>query len=91
MKKIQATLILIFALTATSAMAAKTYQVTGPIVDMDDKTITMMKGKEKWEIERGPSTKIEGEAKKGAKATVYYRMTAETVEVKGDVKAAKKK
>ena len=68
---------------ATSAFAAqpRTYQVT-------DTTITVQKGKEKWEIARSADTKITGDLKVGAKVTIEYRMSAATVEVKGD-KAAK--
>jgi hypothetical protein len=73
---------------SASAFAAKTYQVTGPIVDMSDTTITIEKSKgEKWEIARDANVKVEGgELKKGAKATVYYTMAANSVEVKGDKK-----
>jgi hypothetical protein len=76
---------------SASAFAAKTYQVTGPIVDMSDKTITIEKAKgEKWEISRDANIKVSGgELKKGAKATVYYTMAADSVEVKGDKAAAK--
>lgn len=68
---------------ATPAFAAqKTYQVTGPVVDVTDETITVQKGTEKWEIARTPDTKVTGELKKGAKVTVEYRMTAASIEVK---------
>jgi hypothetical protein len=70
------------------AAAPKTYQVTGPVLDVNDTTITVQKGKEKWEIARDKDTKVTGELKTGAKVTIEYRMTATTVEVKGDNKGA---
>lgn len=77
-------LLLSAALLAAPALAAKTYQVTGPVVEANDKTITVMKGKEKWEIDRDAATKVEGELKPGSKVTIYYRMVADTVEAKAE-------
>ena len=77
-------------LTAGAATAAdKTYQVTGPVLEVTDKTVTIEKGKEKWQIARDKDTKVTGDLKVGGKATVEYKMTATTIEVKGDAKAAK--
>jgi hypothetical protein len=77
---------------ATVAFAAqpKTYQVTGPVLEVRDDVIVVQKGKEKWEIARSADTKITGELKVGAKVTIEYRMSAATVEVKGDKAAAAK-
>jgi hypothetical protein len=72
------------------ALPAKTYQVTGPIVDINAKTITVMKGKEKWEIARDTPTEVPDDIKAGDKVTVQYYMTATTVEKK-DAKPGKKK
>jgi hypothetical protein len=72
---------------AVFAAAPKTYQVTGPIVEVTPDTITVMKGKEKWEIAREKDTKVTGDLKAGAKVTIMYRMTATTIEAKGDAKA----
>jgi hypothetical protein len=66
-----------------SAAATKTYQVTGPVLEVRDDAIVVQKGKEKWEIARGADTKVTGELKVGAKVTIEYRMTATSVEVKG--------
>jgi len=79
--------------TAVFGAAAKTYQVTGPIVEVTPDTITVMKGKEKWEIARDKDTKATGELKVGAKVTIMYRMTAATIEAKeeGGKKADAKK
>jgi hypothetical protein len=83
MKRIS-TLALALSLFAAPAFAAlpKTYQVTGPVLEVHDDVIVVMKGKEKWEIARTADTKIKGELKVGSKVTIEYRMTAATVETK---------
>jgi hypothetical protein len=74
-------------LFAGAAWAAdKTYQVTGPILEVTDTTITVQKGKEKWEIARTKDTKVTGDLKVGAKVTIAYTMTAASIEAKGDAK-----
>ncbi|HEY2901529.1 MAG TPA: hypothetical protein VGL59_13190 [Polyangia bacterium] len=77
-------------LTAGAAFAGapKTYQVTGPVLEVTDDTIVVQKGKEKWEISRSKDTKVTGDLKVGAKVTIEYRMSAATVEVKGGDKPA---
>ena len=76
---------LIAALTAAApAFAGKTYQVTGPVVELTDSTITVAKGKEKWEVARDAQTQIKGDLQKGAKVTVEYTMSAAKVEVKSE-------
>ncbi len=71
----------------TSAFAAaKTYQVTGPIIALTDTVITIEKGKDKWEIDRNSDTKIDGQLKVGEKVTVYYTMTATKIESKSEKK-----
>jgi hypothetical protein len=71
-------------LLTSVAIAAepKDYQVTGPVLDVNDNIITVEKGKEKWEIGRDKDTKIKGELKKGSRVTVHYKMIASSVEVK---------
>lgn len=78
-------------LLASLAFAAgpKTYQVTGPVLEIKDDIIVVQKGKDRWEIGRGAGTKVTGELKVGAKVTIEYTMTAATVEVK-EAKAKKK-
>ena len=77
----------ILALAAPAVAAQpKTYQVTGPVLDVTADLIVVQKGDEKWEIARTADTKVKGDLKKGEKVTVEYRMTAAAVEVK----AAKK-
>ena len=68
----------------------KTYQVTGPIVSMDDSTITVQKGSEKFEMARDSSTKATGDLKVGDKVTVKYAMTATEIESKAGKAASKK-
>ena len=73
---------------AAFAADVNTYQVTGPILELTDAKIVVQKGKDKWELTRNADTKVTGELKVGAKVTIQYAMTAQTVEVKED-KAAK--
>lgn len=62
----------------------KTYQVTGPVVELTDTTIVVQKGeKDKWVLNRTADTKVAGDLKVGAKVTIKYTMTATDVEVKG--------
>ncbi len=85
-------LVLAAALTAVPAGAAtKTYQVTGPVLEVNDTMIAVQKGKDRWEIARDASTKVTGDLKVGSKVTIEYRMTATAVDVKADKAAAKKK
>jgi hypothetical protein len=64
------------------AAGPKTYQVTGPVLEMKDDSITVQKGKEKWEIAKDASTKVTGDLKVGSKVTIEYTMKAATIEVK---------
>ena len=70
---------------------AKDAHVTGPIVEVTDTKIVVMKGKDKWELARGADTKVTGELKVGAKVTIEYSMTAKTIEAKDDKAPAKPK
>jgi len=63
----------------------KTYQVTGPVLEVTNDMIVVQKGKERWEVARDSGTKVNGDLKVGANVTIQYRMTAASV----DVKAAK--
>ena len=60
----------------------KTYQVTGPVLELTDKTIVVQKGEDKWVLNRTADTKVAGDLKVGAKVTIKYTMTATDVEVK---------
>ncbi|HEY3174016.1 MAG TPA: hypothetical protein VGK86_15720 [Thermoanaerobaculia bacterium] len=72
-------------------MTAKTYQVTGPVLEVTNDMIAVQKGKDRWEIARDPSTKVTGNLKVGDKVTIEYRMIATSVEIKPAVAAKKKK
>ncbi|HEX9303980.1 MAG TPA: hypothetical protein VGA31_05970 [Thermoanaerobaculia bacterium] len=72
-------------------MTAKTYQVTGPVLEVSNDMIVVQKGKDRWEIARDPSTKITGTPKVGDKVTIEYRMTATSVEIKPAAASKKKK
>ena len=71
------------------AAGAKTYQVTGPVLEVNDTMIAVQKGKDRWEISRDASTKMSGDLKVGEKVTVTYTMSATDVQVKAG-KGAKK-
>ncbi len=65
---------------ATFAADAKTYQVTGTVVEMTGSKITVQKGTEKWEIDLDPTIKTTGDVKVGATVTITYVMSATKVE-----------
>jgi len=75
--------------SAAFAAGAKTYQVTGPVLEVTDSMIAVQKGKDRWEINRDSNTKVSGDLKVGEKVTVTYTMSATDVEVKAG-KGAKK-
>jgi hypothetical protein len=76
--------VLLVVLLAAPLYAAtlKTYQVTGPVLEVTNDMIVVQKGQDRWEIARDGSTKVTGDLKVGAKVTIEYRMTAASVEVK---------
>ena len=74
---------------AARAGTVKSYQVTGPVLEVSDSMIAVQKGKDRWEIARDANTKMAGDVKVGTKVTIMYTMTATEVEVKAG-KAEKK-
>ena len=70
------------ALSSAALAGGKDYQVTGPILEVNDSMIAVQKGKDRWEIARDANTKASGEMKVGDKVTVHYTMTATNIEVK---------
>jgi hypothetical protein len=90
--------VLLFAVVAVLASfglgyafaSPKTYQATGPVLELTADTIVVQKGSEKWEIARSSSTKVTGDLKVGAKVTVQYTMSATQIDVK-PATATKKK
>jgi len=76
----------LFFVSAAVAAGPKTYQVTGPVLDVTDEVIVVEKDKDKWEIARDKGTKINGDLKKGARVTIQYKMSATNVDVKDAAK-----
>lgn len=70
------------AIPVWAAASAKKYQVTGKVLELSEKMIVVEKGDEKWEIDRTADTKADRELKVGAKVTIHYHMTADSVEMK---------
>src|SRR5213082_4110931 len=69
-------------LSGLAFAGAKDYQVTGPVLEVNDSMIAVQKGKDRWELDRNADTKVNGDVKVGDKVTVSYTMTAKNVEVK---------
>ena len=72
----------LFSLSTFAAPSPKPYQVTGPVLEVTETTITVQKGDEKWTLQRSKKTKVTGDLKVGAKVTIEYQMVAEGIEVK---------
>jgi hypothetical protein len=91
MKRI-ALIVALCAAAPAALAAAKTYQVTGTVVELrDDVVVVEKKDKEKWEVGRDAAAKVSGDLKKGSKVTIEYRMNATSIEVKDEKAPAKKK
>ncbi|MBL9175718.1 MAG: hypothetical protein JNL10_19400 [Verrucomicrobiales bacterium] len=60
------------------AADAKSYQVTRPMLEVTDTTITVHKGDDPWQLAR-------------TKVTIYYQMVSTDVEVKTDKPTKKDK
>jgi hypothetical protein len=84
-------LVLLALLAAPMTAATKTYQVTGPVLEVSDTMIAVKKGNDRWEIARDASTKVTGDLKVGSKVTIEYRMTATAVDVKAGAEGGAKK
>jgi hypothetical protein len=69
----------------------KTYEVTGPVLEVNDSMIAVQKGKDRWEINRDANTKVTGDVKVGDKVHVTYTMSATNVEVKAGKGGKKEK
>jgi hypothetical protein len=75
-------LVLATVMSVSSFGAVKTYQVTGPVLEIRSDAIVVQKGKDRWEIARDGATRVVGNLKVGSKVTIEYRMTATIVNVK---------
>jgi len=81
MKKIILTLAIVaIASLQLTAAETKSYQVTGPVLEVTATTITVQKGEDKWQIASDAATT--GNAKVGDKVTIQYQMVAKSVEIK---------
>jgi hypothetical protein len=72
---------------APAFAAPKTYQVTGPVIEMTADSMVVQKGKEKWEIARGTAM-VPDTVKVGSKVMIEYFMTAKSVADKDTKPAA---
>jgi hypothetical protein len=72
----------LFVAVVAFAGGSKTYQVTGPVLEVSSDMIVVQKGKDKWQIGRDAATKVTGDLKVGSKVTIEYTMKAVTVEAK---------
>ena len=52
--------------SAAFAADAKDYQVTGPVLEVNDSMIAVQKGKDRWELRKDASTKTSGDVNVGA-------------------------
>jgi hypothetical protein len=92
MKRILAVVAIIGLFSSVAfAGAVKTYQVTGPVLEVTGDMVVVQKGSDRWEIALGPGVKVTGELKVGSKVTVEYRMEATKVDVKEQAKAEETK
>jgi len=73
------TFIIFALLTVQTAFA---YQVTGPVLEVTDSKVVVQKGKDKWELKKDATTKLNGDIKVGDKVTIEYTMTATEIQNK---------
>lgn len=62
--------------SVTKAKKAKTRQWTGTIVELEESSLTVTKGKKKprtMTFSRSKKTRIQGDLEEGVRVTVYYR------------------
>ena len=92
MKKILllASVMVLFAVVVFAA-GPKSYQVTGPVLEITDDVIIVQKGKDKWELSKSAATSVAGDLKVGVKVTIDYKMTAEKITVKDEKQKSKSK
>ena len=86
MKRMLFSMFVVLLFASFAFAGTKSYQVTGPVLEVTNDSVTVQKGKEKWEIARDKDTKVEGDLKVGSKVTIHYTMKATSVEVKGEGK-----
>jgi hypothetical protein len=72
-----------FLLFATGALALDDFQVTGNVTEKTADSITVMKGKERFQIGLDKDTKGAADVKVGDKVMIKYKMHGSSIEVKG--------
>ena len=72
-----------FLLFSGSALALDDFQVTGEVKEKTADSITVLKGKERFQIGLDKDTKGAADAKVGDKVTIKYKMHGSSIEVKG--------
>src|SRR3954471_13381417 len=70
------------AVSSVAFAGAKTYEVTGPVLEVNESMIVVQKGKDRWEVNRDTNTKVTGDVKVGDKVHITYTMSASDIEVK---------
>jgi len=70
------------ALSTAAGAEPKTYQITGPVMAVDDTSIIIRAKKEKWQFSRDPNRSASEQVKIGDVVTVTYWMTSAKVEIK---------
>lgn len=76
MNKLLATASIVLFSASAAFAAPHSYQVTGQVLELNEKSIVVSKGKENWEINRDANTKLPADVKVGSKVTIEYTMTA---------------
>ncbi len=89
MKRYLIVVLAVLLVASFASAGVKTYQVTGPVLELTPTTIVVQKGKDKWEIARDAGTKVTGDLKVGSKVTIQYEMKAASIEVKEEKKKGK--
>jgi hypothetical protein len=90
-KLLLAVVVVMIGASLVFAAGPKTYQVTGPVLEIKDGIIIVQKGDDKWEIAKDAASKVTGDLKVGSKVTIEYTMKAATIEVKDAGKKAEPK
>jgi len=91
MRRLWIAVLAVLLVVSFAVAGVKTYQVTGPVLELTNDKITVQKGKDKWEIARDAATKVTGDLKVGSKVTIQYEMKAATIDVKEEKGKGKSK
>lgn len=61
-------------------VGAKTYRVTGTVLEVTDTMIAVQKGTDRWEINRNAKTRVTGgDIKVGEEVTITYGLSATSI------------